>query len=62
MIAIPPEHWQVFQTLTLAEFTQLLKQLAQKVQLSKFLKATRAPKKTQPTRIKDQHPHRATAC
>jgi hypothetical protein len=61
MIAIPPEHWQVFQTLTLTEFAELLKQLAQKAQLSKLLKATRAPKKKQPARIKDQHPHRATA-
>jgi Transposase DDE domain len=61
MIAIPPEHWQVFETLTLTEFVQLLKQLAQKVQLSKFLKAIRAPKKKQPARIRDQHPHRATA-
>lgn len=61
MIAIEPEHWLVFQSLTLAEFTHLLQQLAQNVKLSKFLKATRAPKKKQPPRIVDQHPHRATA-
>jgi hypothetical protein len=61
MIAIAPENWQVFQTLTLVEFAELLQQLAQKVQLSKLLKATRSPKKKQPARIKDQHPHRATA-
>jgi hypothetical protein len=61
MIAIAPEHWQVFQTLTLAELAALLQQLAQKVYLPQFLKATRAPKKKRPPRIKDQHPHRATA-
>jgi hypothetical protein len=61
MIAIAPEHWQLFQTLTLVEFALLLQRLAQKVQLSKLLKATRSPKKKQPARIKDQHPHRATA-
>lgn len=61
MIAIAPEHWQVFETLTLAEFAELLQQLAQKVQLSQLLKARRTPKKKQPDRIKDQHPHRATA-
>lgn len=61
MIAIAPAHWQVFQSLTLAEFAALLQQLAQKVQLSKLLKATRSPKKKQSARIKDRHPHRATA-
>jgi hypothetical protein len=35
MIAIAPEHWQVFQTLTLVELAELLQYLAQKVKLSK---------------------------
>jgi hypothetical protein len=61
MIAVAPEHWCVFQSLTLVEFAQLLQHLAQKVKLSKFLKSIRSPKKKQPARIKDQHPHRATA-
>jgi len=61
MIAISPEHWQYFLTLPLSEFVELLQSLAQKVNLAKFLKATRTPKKKQPPRIVDQHPHRATA-
>jgi hypothetical protein len=61
MIAIEPEHWQVVLPLSLVEFVDLLKHLAQKVKLSKFLKATRAPKKKQLPRIVDQHRHRSSA-
>jgi len=48
MIAIPPAHWAVFRTLSLLQFTKLLKQLALRVELRRFRKHPRAAKKPPP--------------
>jgi IS4 transposase len=46
MIAIPSEHWQVFEKLDAAELAQVLRNLAGKVRLQTFRKHKRGPKKT----------------
>lgn len=62
MIAIPPEHWQGFSTLTEAELAELLKQLAKEVNLKRFLKQPRKPKVSKTPPVKDpKHPHVSTA-
>lgn len=62
MIAIPPEHWQHFRTLALAEFALLLKQLAAQVNLKRFFKQPRKSKSKTPPRVRDpKHPHVSTA-
>jgi IS4 transposase len=50
MIAIPADEWQVFQSLSPAQLASVLKQLAAKVELKKFQKSPRAPKRPQPKR------------
>jgi hypothetical protein len=50
MIAIPEKQWQVFATMTPAQFANVLKALAQKVDLAKLKKHPRGPKKPQPRR------------
>ena len=62
MIAIPPEHWQFFSVMSLAELAVLLKQLAAQVNLKRFLKQPRKSKTKAPPRVKDpKHPHVSTA-
>lgn len=48
MIAIPPNRWQIFRELTDAEFARLLKELAAKINLRRFRKNRRGPKKPPP--------------
>ena len=52
MIAIPEEHWQVFGTMHLEEFVALLKELAAKVNLRRYPKNKRGPKKPPPEKKK----------
>jgi hypothetical protein len=62
MIAIEYEHWHVFQRMTIIELVKLLKKLAARVNLSKFKKSPRGPKKPQPKRIAMKNkPHVSTA-
>ncbi len=62
MIAIPPEHWQGFSTLTEVALAALLKQLATEVNLKRFLKQPRKQKVPKIPPIKDpKHPHISTA-
>lgn len=62
MMAIPPEHWQPFRTMSLTEFAVLLKQLAAQVNLKRFLKQPRKSKAKTPPRVRDpKHPHVSTA-
>jgi IS4 transposase len=62
MIAIPPEHWQCFSVMSLAELAVLLKQLAAQVNLKRFLKQPRKSKTKAPPRVRDpKHPHVSTA-
>jgi len=48
MIAIPPGRWQIFRELTDAQFAKLLKELAAKIDLRRFRKHRRGPKKPPP--------------
>jgi hypothetical protein len=62
MIAIPPEQWQVFQELEGRGMAQLLRQLANQMNLAKYRKQTRKPKKPSPKRVHDpEQPHVATS-
>ena len=62
MIAIPEEEWTFFQTMSLNVFTRTLQQLTSKVNLAKFKKHKRGPKKMKPKRTYDtKKPHVATS-
>lgn len=62
MIAIAAVHWQVFVTMSDAEFADTLQQLAQKVYLPAFRKHPRGPKKPPPKRQgSKKQPHVSTA-
>ena len=61
MIAIGEKHWQVFGRMTSREFAKTLRFLASKVNLHRFKKHPRGPKKPQPKRTYDKkHPHVST--
>jgi len=61
MIAIPEKHWKVFSRMTPREFANTLRMLASKVNLRRFKKHPRGPKKPQPKRTYDKkHPHVST--
>jgi hypothetical protein len=51
MIAVPAKHWEVFRRLDDKQLTDLLKELAAKIDLKRFRKHSRGPKKPQPKRI-----------
>ena len=62
MIALPEEEWIVFQSMAIPKLADILLQLAANVNLSKFRKSRRGPKKTPPKRDKYlNHPHVSTA-
>jgi spore maturation protein SpmB len=64
MIAIPPQEWRVFNTITMTGLASLLQDLASHVNLSAFLRHPRSPKKNrrQKKRIRPvKHPHVSTA-
>jgi hypothetical protein len=48
MVAVPAEHWTVFATMTLKQFVAQLKSLAKRVDVEKFRKSKRGPKKPPP--------------
>jgi hypothetical protein len=50
MVAIPPERWQVFRTLSDAAIAQVLRMIASHVSLRRYRKTPRGPKKPQPKR------------
>jgi hypothetical protein len=62
MIAVPEEEWQIFQSMSTATFAHTLQQLANRVNLAKFKKHKRGPKKpkSKPTYDPSQ-PHVSTA-
>ena len=61
MIAIPEEEWTFFQTMALGAFTRTLQQLAGNIDLEKFKKHKRGPKKKIPKRTYDKKkPHVST--
>ena len=62
MIAIPPEQWAIFRQWTIPQLVPMRLQLADKVDLRRFKKHPRGPKKLAPKREKDQtKPHVSTA-
>jgi Transposase DDE domain len=62
MIAIPAEEWLVFGTLTVEGWGTVLRELASRVQLEKFRKHPRGPKKPRTKRQSDRRkPHVSTA-
>jgi hypothetical protein len=62
MIAIPAEHWVIFQRMAPSKLISLLKQLSANVKLSAFRKHPRGPKKPQPKRKScKKSPHVSTA-
>jgi Transposase DDE domain len=61
-IAILPEAWQTFQTMSDVAFAQSLRQWAEQVNLKRFRKSKRGPKKpTNKKKFDPKHPHVATA-
>lgn len=50
MVAIPPEHWRPFATMSLSEFVKHLKSLARHVDVIRYRKHRRGPKKPAPAR------------
>lgn len=62
MIAIPAEHWQIFDQMSLTDFTAELKALAAQVNLKRFLKQPRKKKTLSAKRAIDpKQPHVSTA-
>jgi hypothetical protein len=62
MIAIPDEQWLAFRALTPEELAVVLRQLAEHVDLARYTKHPRGPKKPPPKRKYDpKHPHVSTA-
>jgi hypothetical protein len=50
MVQIPAPHWNVFASITIAQFAKLLLDLAGKIDLSRYPKSKRGPKKPPPDR------------
>ena len=62
IIAITPEEWRVFGYMTRAQFVKTMVRLAKSVNLQRFRKHPRGPKKKQPKRKRDpKHTHVSTA-
>jgi len=62
MIAIEPQQWVLFETLSSAQLGKLLQQLASHVHLASFRKTPRGPKKKKPPRQPNsKKPHVSTA-
>jgi hypothetical protein len=62
MIAIPEPQWQFFARMAAQDFARVLVQLADKINLERFRKHTRGPKKPNEKRHYDPaHPHVSTA-
>jgi hypothetical protein len=61
MIALPPPKWTVFQTMSPEQLADLLTQWAGRIDLNKYRKATRGPKKAGRARPNGRLKHVATA-
>jgi hypothetical protein len=51
MIALPAKHWDIFRRLEVRDFAALLKELAAKIDLRRFRKHPRGPKKPKPKKL-----------
>jgi hypothetical protein len=62
MIALPPERWSAARKMSLAEITDLLREVAGNADLDRYQKHPREPKKPPPQRTKNRDkPHVSTA-
>jgi len=62
MVALPPEEWAIFREMSLNDYVAFLKRLARNVDLERYPKAHRGPKKVKPKRHHDpKHPHVSVA-
>ena len=62
LIAVPPPAWKVFATMSSSDFAKTLLSLAASMNLSKYRKSKRGPKKKQPKKLSGKHkPHVSTA-
>ena len=62
MIAVPAEEWCIFRDLTVAQFVGVLRELAARVDIKRYQRKRRGPKKPPVKRTYDKrHPHVATA-
>lgn len=62
MIALPPEEWEPFRTMSVAKLVALLKALARQADMALYKRSRRGPKKPQPARIHcKSKPHVSTA-
>jgi hypothetical protein len=61
MVALPPEEWTVFRLMTVKDFAAQLRRWAKGVDLAKYPKHARGPKKPQKKRPNAQFQHVATA-
>lgn len=62
MIALPPEEWRRFRTMTVAQLVALLKAVARRADLALYERSRRGPKKPQPARSHCKtKPHLSTA-
>jgi hypothetical protein len=62
MIAVPEPEWQVFAQMSAEDFARVLVQLAKKINLERFRKHSRGPKKSRDKRHYDpSHPHVSVA-
>src|SRR4029079_10768363 len=61
MIAVPPDGWEQFQTMCQAQFAKVLRAWAARVNLERYPKSKRGPKKPRPKRPNAKHQHVATA-
>jgi hypothetical protein len=62
MIALPQQEWSRFQDMTVEAFAEFLRGVAEQVQLHRYPKSKRGPKKPKPKRrYSRKHPHVSTA-
>jgi hypothetical protein len=62
MVALPPEEWAIFRDMSFTDYVAFLKRLARNVDLERYPKAHRGPKKAKPKRKYDpKHPHVSVA-
>jgi len=62
MIAVPARHWDIFRRLDVDEFAALLRELATRIDVRRFRKHRRGPKKPPPKKLRGaKRPHVATA-
>jgi len=57
MIAVPAKHWDIFRRLDVEDFAALLRELAAKIDLRRFRKHPRGPKKPPPQKLSGAKVH-----